>query len=219
MRTIPRIEELEDAILATVKFWLDLGVDGYRLDTAPFYFHDQQLRDNLLSKYRFDNIIGAGAGQIPLGATILKATLQISTGVGSNAQTGGEYGVSQLLQAFNVGTQFADFGANGPTQADGELGAVASFFTGVVEGKEVVFDVKTILQAWANGASNFGFNIQSLGTSDGWQVFASGALSPELRPLLLVEFAPQQQGIPEPATAMSLLGALGLLGGRRRRRA
>ena len=38
--------EVQDALLATVKFWLDLGVDGYRLDTANFYFHDAQLRNN-----------------------------------------------------------------------------------------------------------------------------------------------------------------------------
>ena len=38
--------QVQDALLATVKFWLDLGVDGYRLDTANFYFHDAQLRNN-----------------------------------------------------------------------------------------------------------------------------------------------------------------------------
>ena len=38
--------EVQKALLSTVKFWLDLGVDGYRLDTANFYFHDAQLRDN-----------------------------------------------------------------------------------------------------------------------------------------------------------------------------
>jgi alpha-glucosidase len=38
--------EVQDALLGTVKFWLDLGVDGYRLDTANFYFHDKQLRSN-----------------------------------------------------------------------------------------------------------------------------------------------------------------------------
>ncbi|QDL55989.1 alpha-glucosidase family protein [Rhodoferax aquaticus] len=38
--------EVQDALLGTVKFWLDLGVDGYRLDTANFYFHDAKLRDN-----------------------------------------------------------------------------------------------------------------------------------------------------------------------------
>jgi alpha-glucosidase len=38
--------DVQEALLGTVKFWLDLGVDGYRLDTANFYFHDQQLRSN-----------------------------------------------------------------------------------------------------------------------------------------------------------------------------
>lgn len=38
--------QVQDALLASVKFWLDLGVDGYRLDTVNFFFHDAQLRDN-----------------------------------------------------------------------------------------------------------------------------------------------------------------------------
>jgi alpha-glucosidase len=39
-------EPVRKAILQSVRFWLDLGVDGYRLDTANFYYHDQQLRNN-----------------------------------------------------------------------------------------------------------------------------------------------------------------------------
>lgn len=35
-----------DAILETCKFWLDRGLDGFRLDTVNYYFHDQQLRSN-----------------------------------------------------------------------------------------------------------------------------------------------------------------------------
>jgi len=38
--------EVRAAILETVRFWLELGVDGFRLDTANFFFHDAQLRDN-----------------------------------------------------------------------------------------------------------------------------------------------------------------------------
>ncbi len=34
------------AILADVRFWLDRGVDGFRLDTVNFYLHDAALRDN-----------------------------------------------------------------------------------------------------------------------------------------------------------------------------
>lgn len=38
--------QVQDALLQTVRFWLDRGVDGFRLDTVNFYFHDQLLRDN-----------------------------------------------------------------------------------------------------------------------------------------------------------------------------
>ncbi|MFM9865846.1 MAG: alpha-amylase family glycosyl hydrolase [Micropepsaceae bacterium] len=34
------------AALDALKFWLDRGVDGFRLDVANSYFHDDQLRDN-----------------------------------------------------------------------------------------------------------------------------------------------------------------------------
>ena len=34
------------AILDTCKFWLDRGLDGFRLDTVNYYFHDQKLRSN-----------------------------------------------------------------------------------------------------------------------------------------------------------------------------
>ncbi len=37
---------VQDALLAAMRFWLDRGVDGFRLDTVNFYFHDDQLRDN-----------------------------------------------------------------------------------------------------------------------------------------------------------------------------
>ena len=38
--------EVQDAILSTAKFWLDLGVDGFRLDVVNMYFHDEALTDN-----------------------------------------------------------------------------------------------------------------------------------------------------------------------------
>lgn len=37
---------VQDAVLDIVRFWLERGVDGFRLDTVNMYFHDQQLRDN-----------------------------------------------------------------------------------------------------------------------------------------------------------------------------
>ncbi len=38
--------EVQDALLNVVRFWLELGVDGFRLDTINFYFHSQTLKDN-----------------------------------------------------------------------------------------------------------------------------------------------------------------------------
>lgn len=37
---------VQDRLLDVVRFWLDRGVDGFRLDTINFYFHDKELRDN-----------------------------------------------------------------------------------------------------------------------------------------------------------------------------
>ena len=39
-------QEVQDAILEIGQFWLDRGVDGFRLDTVNYYFHDKQLRNN-----------------------------------------------------------------------------------------------------------------------------------------------------------------------------
>jgi len=49
--------EVQDELLAIARFWLERGVDGFRLDTVNFYVHDKQLRDNpaLAPEDRNDN--------------------------------------------------------------------------------------------------------------------------------------------------------------------
>lgn len=37
---------VQDEMLDTIRFWLDRGVDGFRLDACNHYFHDEKLRDN-----------------------------------------------------------------------------------------------------------------------------------------------------------------------------
>ena len=39
-------KEVQDEILDIMEFWLDRGVDGFRLDTVNYYFHDPRLRNN-----------------------------------------------------------------------------------------------------------------------------------------------------------------------------
>ncbi len=43
--------EVQDAVLAAGRFWLDRGVDGFRLDVINFIFHDKQLLDNPVASY------------------------------------------------------------------------------------------------------------------------------------------------------------------------
>ncbi|WP_127104965.1 alpha-glucosidase [Pararhodobacter zhoushanensis] len=38
--------DVQDELLNIVRFWLDRGVDGFRLDTVNLYFHDPELRNN-----------------------------------------------------------------------------------------------------------------------------------------------------------------------------
>ena len=38
--------QVQDALLDVARFWLDRGVDGFRLDAINFAMHDPQLRDN-----------------------------------------------------------------------------------------------------------------------------------------------------------------------------
>ncbi|SEW13206.1 alpha-glucosidase [Cognatiyoonia koreensis] len=38
--------DVQNALLDVALFWLNRGVDGFRLDTINFYFHDDQLRNN-----------------------------------------------------------------------------------------------------------------------------------------------------------------------------
>jgi alpha-glucosidase len=49
---------VQDALLDVVRFWLERGVDGFRLDAINLYFHDKQLRNNpaLTADMRNDNM-------------------------------------------------------------------------------------------------------------------------------------------------------------------
>lgn len=38
--------DVQDYLLETMRFWLERGVDGFRLDTVNYYMHDKLLRDN-----------------------------------------------------------------------------------------------------------------------------------------------------------------------------
>lgn len=41
-----RLPEVQDALLSTARFWLDRGVDGFRVDAINFSMHDPAMTDN-----------------------------------------------------------------------------------------------------------------------------------------------------------------------------
>ena len=43
--------QVQDAVLDVARFWLDRGVDGFRLDVINFIFHDRELRDNPAARH------------------------------------------------------------------------------------------------------------------------------------------------------------------------
>jgi alpha-glucosidase len=43
--------EVQEAILGEMRFWLEHGVDGFRLDALNFAMHDRELRDNPASQH------------------------------------------------------------------------------------------------------------------------------------------------------------------------
>ncbi len=50
-----RNEEVQEALLNEVEFWLKRGVDGFRLDAVNHCMHDDKLRDNPPKKIDWDN--------------------------------------------------------------------------------------------------------------------------------------------------------------------
>ena len=155
---------------------------------------------------RFDEIFGAGPGQIPLGARITDAKLSLTTGESSgNARTPGPYGVAQLLVPFDASTTFNSMsalgtgGAGGATYAGGQIARpLDRGYRGPIEATTnnglvtTPADVTSILQAWSSGQTNNGFAVTA-GTTDGWQIFTTGVVVPAGRPKLEVTFdtAPQ----------------------------
>ncbi len=150
---------------------------------------------------KFDNIFGSGPGQIPQGAFILSAQLQMTTSDAGNAQTGGPWGVAALKQAFsNVGgeetTYFGNFncncdlGSRGAWWQDGYTTRPAGGFGNQAALGVDSAEVGPLVQNWSNGDSNHGFVVQSgfTGTTDGWSIRSTSHPNIPFRPKLSVTY-------------------------------
>ena len=188
---IPDLNMVTDGQFIEQDF-LDLGADS----------------TNQTAAIRFDNLLGAAA--IPTDAIILSAHLVITTGETSgNSRSGGEWRLDALADTFDANTLYTDFGATGP---QGEL---LSSVEGMITGSDVMFDVKSYIEALLAGGENTGFALRSAGTGDGWEIHYTGSSVVEARPELVVAWT---TAVPEPTAlaGLALVGGMMLRRSRRR---
>jgi hypothetical protein len=157
---------------------------------------------NQHSLLSFDDIIGNGIGQIPLGSTVNSATLTL------RVQNGGSGRIHRMVSDWSENTAtYNNFQLNGNTMAGLQADNLeaSSAFTGIsgASGVDVDIDVTSDVQAWVNGTSNFGWGFLPPPSPFGDDIFAwwsSDASIAVDRPLLSVDFTP----IPETSSVLCL---------------
>ena len=148
-------EEVQQAVLDVFRFWLERGVDGFRLDTINFYFHDAQLRNNpplppesrnttiapAVNPYNYQDHIHSK--NRPENLPFLERIRAVMDEYGARAVVGeigdAQYGL-ELVAAYTSGTNRVqmcyafDFLAFEPLTATRVRDVVARFVNGAPEG-------------------------------------------------------------------------------------
>lgn len=125
---------------------------------------------------RFDDIIGPNLGQVPSGALIVSATLTLQ-----QTDPGSIVNLHRMLVNWNQGTVTWNTLVDG-VNADGIDAVIASDMATPLSAPNgpLAINVTTSVQAWANGAPNYGWAFLSTGT-DGWRWSTSeGTVAPIL---------------------------------------
>lgn len=145
---------------------------------------------------RFDDIIGSGPGQIPVGATIHAAILQFSSLSNNAPGDGGRF--FSLLKPWDETTTWTFWGGRGvvPDGVDALTAPTATAGTADrdpnVPGGYFNFEVTTDVQDWVNNARpNYGWAILPwpLG-GDGWGINTANSVEEIARPQLRVYYSP-----------------------------
>jgi hypothetical protein len=142
---------------------------------------------------RFDGIFGDGAGQIPLGSTILSASLTVFI-TGPSASTA-NINLHRMLQPWDESTATWNSLGNGLQIDNNELSTTVDArlpspeLSGLFNAWGSTDNLVATLQAWSNGAANYGWGINSDSTN-GLDLVSSEGATVEQRPQLSVRFTP-----------------------------
>jgi hypothetical protein len=131
---------------------------------------------------RFDNIIGGGPNQIPPGSAIVSATLTVNQNDAGSANN-----FHRMLVTWDQASATWNSMVNGISADDVEaMSAIDAVKPGGTVNGPIPLNVTASVQAWADGAPNYGWAIISTGT-DGWDIDLSEGPQ-ATAPLLVVEF-------------------------------
>lgn len=140
---------------------------------------------------RFDNLFGAGIGQVPPTAIILSAKLIIETGPGANDDTNDRIAVHRMIMDW-TDTATWDSLVAGVVTDNVDARSTASFtHYPNVEDIPAIFDVSADVEAWRTGTANRGWLLKpdTSGGTDGW-LFKSAETSSDvtIRPTLEIAY-------------------------------
>ncbi len=161
---------------------------------------------------RFDDIFGSGPNQIPLGSSIISATLTLNVAGGTSADSASVH--RMLVSWLETDTWNSWDGGDGVDTDNVEALVAHDDEIGPPIGLGIhTVDVKTTVQAWSDGtATNFGWAIlHDPASHDGWRFDSSEVGLSGMPPILSIT-------IPEPATLSLVAVGIGTLLMRRRRR-
>ena len=198
-------EGQEDTVIFSRDRDTNLGTEGHiSADQQDF----ANVRQGLL---KFDNIFGGGPGQIPFGATINSATLELFVQDSSNAAM--QMSLYRMLTDWDEPVATWNFfggltgGIGGVQASEGEssdLPPDALLLDPKITPNSAtagIFDVTKSLEYWAAGADNFGWLVESAATN-GWD-FRTNNSNVADRPKLIVEY-----DMPAATADFQILGTL-----------
>jgi hypothetical protein len=163
---------------------------SYATDAA--IYNDWSASDVSEMLIRFDNIVGTDAGQVPPGARVDIATLEIACSVADAIGDGGQF--FRILQPWQASTSTWNSWGNGVQTNGIEAASTPSFAAGSasldpnVQAAYHAFDLTEDVQAWVRGTSaNYGWVILPWPNgSDAWGFASAEAVAERERPRLRV---------------------------------
>ena len=136
---------------------------------------------------RFDNLFGNGAGQVPVGSTIISASLTVN--VTNTSSAGATVGLHQMLVNWSESSTWNTLSSGVSTNGVEAAVTADSTLSDPSQSGTVTFNgLQSTIQDWLDGTStNYGWVITTNNT-DGWDFDSSEAATAGLRPRLNVTY-------------------------------